>query len=503
MRRNRWGGRLSLSLHHTEHPLVQRLRLQLDPSVRALRHVAGRVTPRQWAHGLVVTLGLAVAITGWTQPRSTAHLWNVLGLVADHVSDVIDDVLPGPAEESIEVQTHVVEPGDTLLKLALLYDTSVGSIAWSNRLIDPDRIMPGQRLIIPPGNAVVHNVREGDTVRSVANRYEADPQAIVAASRLDATIDFDEPVVVTALIVPNPTLPDIAEIGAPEGKLATAVRAPVAYEVQPGDTILSLANQFGVTVPTLLRANNIADPDMVSIGMSLRVLPVSGIEHKVYPGESLADLAAWYEVDMGPIIDFNGLLNPDMVRVGQTLIIPGAARGPKPIPVIAPAPVVRSGSSGQAAEPVARSAQAPRSAQGNTMSAASAAPVQLIGGGSGNAIYSNAMQYLGRPYVWGGTSPSGFDCSGFVWYVHKVSGRDVSRGLWGQMNGGPRVPRDRLQPGDAVFFANTYMPGLSHAGIYIGGGRFVHASDERTGVTVSSMSDSYWGSRFVGASRLY
>ena len=112
------------------------------------------------------------------------------------------------------------------------------------------------------------------------------------------------------------------------------------------------------------------------------------------------------------------------------------------------------------------------------------------------------MQFLGRPYVWGGTGPYGFDCSGFVWYVHKISGKDISRGLWGQMNAGPRVPKNELQAGDSVFFANTYMPGLSHAGIYIGGGRFIHASDERTGVTISSMSDSYWGPRFIGATRI-
>ena len=86
--------------------------------------------------------------------------------------------------------------------------------------------------------------------------------------------------------------------------------------------------------------------------------------------------------------------------------------------------------------------------------------------------------------------------------MHKISGKEVSRGLWGQMNAGPRVPRDQLQAGDSVFFANTYMPGLSHAGIYIGGGRFIHASDERTGVTVSSRSDSYWGPRFIGAARI-
>ena len=73
--------------------------------------------------------------------------------------------------------------------------------------------------------------------------------------------------------------------------------------------------------------------------------------------------------------------------------------------------------------------------------------------------------------------------------------------LWGQMQSGPRVGRDNLQAGDLVFFANTYMAGLSHVGIYIGGGRFIHAGSERTGVTVTSLGDPYWAPRYYGASR--
>ncbi len=118
-------------------------------------------------------------------------------------------------------------------------------------------------------------------------------------------------------------------------------------------------------------------------------------------------------------------------------------------------------------------------------------------------VVQNALKFAGYPYVWGGSSPSGFDCSGFVWYVHKISGHNISRGLWGQLNGGPRISRDNLQPGDTVFFANTYMPGLSHNGIYIGGGRFIHAADERSGVKISSLSEAYWASRYIGAARLW
>jgi peptidoglycan endopeptidase LytE len=357
-------------------------------------------------------------------------------MAADHVSERIDN-LQDMAASAFEPRTHVVEPGETLRGLASSYDVSVETIAWSNRLMDPDRIMPGQRLLIPPSNAVVHPVRAGDTLKSVAARYETDPVELANANQLSPE-GLDETIEATQLVVPNPKLPDISEIGAPEGKMATAVKNAMVYEVQDGDTLNSLANQFGITVPTLLRANGIADPDELSIGTKLRVMPASGVEHEVRPGESLADLAAWYEVDLGPIVDFNGLIDPDRVRIGSTLFIPGAAKGPKPIVQFVPAPVVQSApepvvrtapgqSAGRAASAsapaaVARAPQSSGSAvakappSNNTVAAASVGVKPIAGGTAG--VVGNAMRFLGRPYVWGGTGPGGFDCSGFVWYVH-------------------------------------------------------------------------------------
>jgi cell wall-associated NlpC family hydrolase len=125
------------------------------------------------------------------------------------------------------------------------------------------------------------------------------------------------------------------------------------------------------------------------------------------------------------------------------------------------------------------------------------------GSGKGADMVAYAMQFLGYRYVFGGTTPAGFDCSGFVYYVHRQAGIALSRGMMGQYTAGPHVPKDGLQPGDIVFFSNTYMPGLSHDGIYIGGGKFIHASDETTGVVITSLSSAYWASRYSGATRVY
>jgi cell wall-associated NlpC family hydrolase len=127
------------------------------------------------------------------------------------------------------------------------------------------------------------------------------------------------------------------------------------------------------------------------------------------------------------------------------------------------------------------------------------------GGGSatGEAIANYAMQYLGYPYVWATHGPSSFDCSGFTyWVVLNTLGIDIGTGLWTQVAAGSSVSQSNLQPGDLVFFQNTFEWGLSHVGIYIGNGQFIHAENESTGVVISSLSSSYYSSRWYGAVRL-
>jgi cell wall-associated NlpC family hydrolase len=125
------------------------------------------------------------------------------------------------------------------------------------------------------------------------------------------------------------------------------------------------------------------------------------------------------------------------------------------------------------------------------------------GGATGNALVDYAMRYLGYPYVWATHGPSSFDCSGFTyWVVLNVLGRDIGAGTWTQVSAGSSVSRNSLQPGDLVFFQNTYTAGLSHVGMYIGNNQFIHAENESTGVRISDLNSSYYSSRWYGAVRL-
>ena len=121
---------------------------------------------------------------------------------------------------------------------------------------------------------------------------------------------------------------------------------------------------------------------------------------------------------------------------------------------------------------------------------------------AGEAIVAKAKEYLGVPYVWGGSSPSGFDCSGFTQYVMRACGYSIYRTATDQLENGYAVSYSDLQPGDLVFFERTYNTDApaSHVGIYVGGGEFIHAGGSY--VKISSLSSDYYASRYVGARRI-
>ena len=123
--------------------------------------------------------------------------------------------------------------------------------------------------------------------------------------------------------------------------------------------------------------------------------------------------------------------------------------------------------------------------------------------GKGSQIAQYALQYVGCPYVYGGSSPSGFDCSGFTTYVMKHFGYSINRTASSQMDNGTSVSKSQLQPGDLVFFnSGNSSKRATHVGIYTGNGQFVHASTSTTGVIISDLNSSYYSSTYVGARRL-
>lgn len=117
---------------------------------------------------------------------------------------------------------------------------------------------------------------------------------------------------------------------------------------------------------------------------------------------------------------------------------------------------------------------------------------------AGTGLISQAKKHIGTPYKWGGTTPNGFDCSGFIKYVFKSKGYNIPRTVNEMWNFSTNVSKRSI--GDLVFF-ETYKPGPSHAGIYIGNGRFIHAGSSN-GVKISDLNHSYWKKRYIGSRRI-
>ena len=119
-------------------------------------------------------------------------------------------------------------------------------------------------------------------------------------------------------------------------------------------------------------------------------------------------------------------------------------------------------------------------------------------------ILKNAKKHLGEPYVWGGTKPNGFDCSGYMQYIYKKEGVSIPRTAYAQSKVGKEVSRFHLKKGDLLFFLtdkSRKIP-VTHVGMYIGEGKFIHAASKRKGIIITSLEESRYSMLFVKATRI-
>ncbi len=154
----------------------------------------------------------------------------------------------------------------------------------------------------------------------------------------------------------------------------------------------------------------------------------------------------------------------------------------------------------------AESQPAPSASDSTPAQTSTPAPAsETAGSDVGQKMANYALQFVGYRYVYGGSSPStGFDCSGLTSYVARQFGFSIGRTADAQLSAGSYVSRSDLRPGDIVLFERTYTTSAraTHAGFYIGDGKFVHAANSRTGVVVSSLDQTYYSTRFICGRRL-
>jgi cell wall-associated NlpC family hydrolase len=122
---------------------------------------------------------------------------------------------------------------------------------------------------------------------------------------------------------------------------------------------------------------------------------------------------------------------------------------------------------------------------------------------AGERIAESAKKFLGTPYVWGGSTPKGFDCSGLVYYLYKQAGTTINRVASAQMKNGIHVDKNNLRPGDIIGFYGNKNKDVNHVGVYIGGGNMIHAKQTGSNVRTDSVINGTYARRFAEARRIF
>jgi len=278
------------------------------------------------------------------------------------------------------------------------------------------------------------------------------------------------------------------------GWSAALESVPPSYVVQPGDTVFSLARTWALTVPQLLELSHLNDTAL-KVGQVLMLTPPTSTLHMVQAGETLYSLARSVSMTPDELRVLNGLPGPAL-QVGQRLWLPTRAISNQTVPNTLPAAVSTA--------PVIQPAGADLSVDQATL------PPKLPGDYSSGLPadvpdadwLGRAMLLIGVPYRYGESSPGGTDCSGLVLQIFAPMGLNLPRQSTMQAQVGLPVKQADLQAGDLVFFDTEGRGAVTHDGVYLGEGAFIHANSYNGRVAINRLSEPYYAKRYLSARRV-
>jgi len=403
--------------------------------------------------------------------------------------------------------SYTVQKGETLFSIAKKHGTTVDNLKQLNGLTS-NQIYVNQSLKVPdsgqagttvtaapaavaaPASApapapsssgAAYTVVSGDTLSKIANRFGISLTDLRAWNGISGD-----------LIYAGQTLKVSASGSTPAAVTATAPASGSGsggtYTVVSGDTLIKIANRYGISLGELQSWNGISGsliyPGQVlnvgggsSVSTPVANTPTASVpttnnagtsEYVIKSGDTLGKIALQVGLNISQLKALNGL-SSDLIFAGQTLKVSGTASAD-----VVPVSNSTQGSLGSVAE----TTNNPTIAE----------------------VLNHAKKLIGVPYVFGGQTPAGFDCSGFIYYVFNQAGESITRlSAAGYYDRSFEVSSPQV--GDLVFFKDTYIKGISHLGIYIGNGEFIHAGSD--GVDISSVSNVYWKSHFDSYKRFY
>lgn len=346
-------------------------------------------------------------------------------------------ILSSAFATSAFADTYTVQKGDTLSHIARNHSISVSELKSLNGL-KSDLIFPNQKLTVSKTN---------DAGQIVETTPASQPTSTTTSTQSS-----------TYTIVRGDTLSAIAQkhkISLADLKSWNKLSSDLIY---PGQKlIVSKTTQTTPTAPTTGSTGTTPPPATVPA-------PTPAVEsttvYTIKSGDTLGKIASQFNMTVANLKALNNL-SSDLIYAGKTLKVSGKATTPETT--------------------VDKKPEAPAS-------------------NAADQVVKEARALLGTPYVWGGSTAKGFDCSGFIYYVFNKTGKNVVRtSAEGYYSRSYYV--DKPQVGDLVFFENTYKKGISHVGIYLGNNEFIHAGNDR--VEISSLNNSYYKKHFESFKRFY
>lgn len=421
-------------------------------------------------------------------------------------------LISGHDDAEASTKTYKVQSGDNLSTIALKHNTSIANLKKWNKL-KTDIIYANQTLIVANSSNSktvkvkstkqssasndTYTVKNGDFLYSIATKHKLTVDQLRDMNNLKTNIIY----VGQKLKVSGKTTKTVstkgkttkvkttkAKVTAKPKVIKTSNKITSTHTVVNGDYLSKIAVSYNMSTETLKSLNGLKS-DMIYVGQKLKVTgKITAVSsttktpatktpttpkattstktsstYTVVSGDYLSKIAASYNMSTATLKALNNMTT-DNIYIGQKLKVTGKATAVS--------------STNTSKKPVVSSPTKPVSNASSTSN-----------------LITNAKKHLNTPYVWGGSNPNGFDCSGFVYYVFNQSGKSLTRtNAVGYYNLSTKTTNPKV--GDIVFFKNTYAAGITHLGIYMGNDMFIHAGGDK--VQISSVNESYWKSHFAG-----
>jgi len=429
---------------------------------------------------------------------------------------------------STEAATYTVKKGDSLWKISQQYHTTVSQIKSDNHLTG-DIIYPNQKFKVPSNTPKKYKIVSGDTLSAIAKKYGVKVSQLKEWNHLNSDLIYAGDILkinsssATTNSTANSTANRNANNSTANSSAANNTAKSAAtqkstapngtYHIVKGDTLSGVAQKFGVTVSQLKEWNHLSS-DWIVAGSALKVDgPFSAASSSngsstqsnqssgaasssSNAGSASSQTSGSSSTQSGSSNNSGSTTNSSQASQSSGAASSSQASGSTSSSQSSQSSSAQSSSSNAgSSSSSSASTSSSRAVSKNTVSSSSNS-----GSYSGSAVAQIAQKYIGAPYRFGGTTPSGFDCSGFVFYVYNQAGKSIARqsaaGYYGSS-----YQVSSPQPGDLIFFQDTYKSGISDVGIYLGNNQFISDSDKS--VSIKSLSNPYWKSHFNSIRRFY